>query len=198
MPWINPTLQRWEPSTFKAAHPILGTRDILGAMDFYTRQLGFTLAFRDSPNDPPNYVGYRRNAVELHMQFQFEHEMGTIPLRLLVEDPDPLFNEFRQLRVECTPTGVRDTPGGPASSRSTTWTTMPLPSTRISRARKRRANLRGVTAVHSGTATIPASIKNKRFKVRYRRKFLVPERRGTFWSLVAAACSGEEAANCQV
>jgi catechol 2,3-dioxygenase-like lactoylglutathione lyase family enzyme len=97
---------------FKAAHPILGTRDILRAMDFYTRQLGFTLAFRDSPNDPPNYVGYRRDAVELHMQFQFEHEMGTIRLRWLVEDPDALFNEYRQLGVECTPTGVRDTPWG--------------------------------------------------------------------------------------
>jgi catechol 2,3-dioxygenase-like lactoylglutathione lyase family enzyme len=95
---------------FKAAHPILGTRDILRAMDFYTRQLGFTLAFRDSPNDPPNYVGYRRDAVELHMQFQFEHEMGTIRLRLLVEDPDALFNKYQQLGVECTPTGVRDTP----------------------------------------------------------------------------------------
>jgi hypothetical protein len=42
--------------------------------------------------DPPNYVGFRRDAVELHMQFQFEHEMGTIRLRFLVEDPDALFN----------------------------------------------------------------------------------------------------------
>ena len=97
---------------FKATHPILGTRDIMRAIGFYTRQLGFTLAFRDSPNDPPNYVGYRRDAVELHMQFQYEHEMGTIRLRLLVEDPDTLFNEFRARGVECTPTGVRDTPWG--------------------------------------------------------------------------------------
>ena len=60
---------------FKETHPILGTRDIQRAIEFYTRQLGFELAFGDDA-DPPNYVGFRREAVELHMQFQFEHELG--------------------------------------------------------------------------------------------------------------------------
>jgi catechol 2,3-dioxygenase-like lactoylglutathione lyase family enzyme len=85
---------------FKAIHPILGTRDIERAIAFYVRQLGFKLAFRDNA-EATNYVGFRRDAVELHMQFQFEHEMGTIRLRLLVEDPDALFNEYRQRGVEC-------------------------------------------------------------------------------------------------
>jgi len=57
-----------------------------------------------------NYVGFRRDAVELHMQFQFEHEMGTIRLRFLVEDPDALFNEYRERGVECSASGIRDTP----------------------------------------------------------------------------------------
>jgi catechol 2,3-dioxygenase-like lactoylglutathione lyase family enzyme len=96
---------------FKNTHPILGTRDIQRAIAFYTRQLGFKLAFGDQA-DPPNYVGFRRDAVELHMQFQFEHEMGTIRLRFLVEDPDALFNEYRQRGVECTPSGVGDKPWG--------------------------------------------------------------------------------------
>jgi uncharacterized glyoxalase superfamily protein PhnB len=96
---------------FKATHPILGTRDILPAIGFYTQRLGFKLAFGDN-TDPPNYVGFRRDAVELHMQFQFEHEMGSIRLRFLVEDPDVLFNEFRQRGVECTPNKVQDTPWG--------------------------------------------------------------------------------------
>jgi hypothetical protein len=43
------------------------------------------------------------------MQFQFEHEMGTIRLRFLVEDPDALFEEYRQHAVECTPNSVHDT-----------------------------------------------------------------------------------------
>ena len=96
---------------FKEIHPILGTRDIQRAIDFYTQQLGFKLAFGDKA-DPPNYVGFCRDAVEFHMQFQFEHEMGTIRLRLLVEDPDVLFNEYRQRGVECFPNSVRDTPWG--------------------------------------------------------------------------------------
>ncbi len=96
---------------FKETHPILGTRDIRREIDFYTRQLGFKLAFSDKA-EPPNYVAFRRDAVELHMQFQFAHEMGTIRLRFLVEDPDALFDEYRQRGVECTPTGVQDTPWG--------------------------------------------------------------------------------------
>ena len=98
-------------SMFKMTHPILGTRDIQRAIEFYTQRLGFRLAFGDKTN-PPNYVGFRRDAVELHMQFQFEHEMGTIRLRFLVEDPDALFNEYRERGVQCSASGIRDTPWG--------------------------------------------------------------------------------------
>jgi catechol 2,3-dioxygenase-like lactoylglutathione lyase family enzyme len=96
---------------FKETHPILGTRDIQRAIEFYTQKLGFQLAFEDKA-DPPNYVGFRRDAVELHMQFQFEFELATIRLRFLVEDPDVLFDEYRQRGVECTPNSVHDTPWG--------------------------------------------------------------------------------------
>jgi len=106
---------------FKETHPIIGTRDIRRAIEFYTRQLGFEFAFGDNGH-PPNYVGFRRDAVELHMQFQFEDEMSTIRLRLLVEDPDALFNVYRQRGVECSPNSVRDTPWGRANSRYMTWT----------------------------------------------------------------------------
>ena len=94
---------------FKETHPIIGTRDIQRAMAFYVQQLGFKLAFSDQA-DAPNYVGFRRDAVELHMQFQFEHEMSIIRLRLLVEDPDALFQEYRQRGVDCAPTGIHNTP----------------------------------------------------------------------------------------
>lgn len=96
---------------FKETHPILGTRDIRRAIEFYTRQLGFRLEFEDAA-DPPNYVGFRRDAVELHMQFQFEYEMGAIRLRFLVQDPDALFREYRERGVECFPNSVRNTPWG--------------------------------------------------------------------------------------
>ena len=38
--------------------------------------------------------------------------MGSIRLRFLVENPDALFNEYRQRGVECTPNTVQDTPWG--------------------------------------------------------------------------------------
>jgi catechol 2,3-dioxygenase-like lactoylglutathione lyase family enzyme len=94
---------------FKETNPIIGTRDIRRGIEFYTQQLGFNLHFRDNA-DTPNYVVFRRDAVVLHMQFQFEHEMGTIRLRFLVENPDLLLNEYRQRGVECIP--IRDTPWG--------------------------------------------------------------------------------------
>jgi catechol 2,3-dioxygenase-like lactoylglutathione lyase family enzyme len=100
-----------EPAMFRETHPILGTRDVERAIAFYTWQLGFSLAFKDN-SDQPNYVGFRRDAVELHMQFQYEHEMGTIRLRFLVEDLDTLFDEYRRRGVACTPNGLRDTPWG--------------------------------------------------------------------------------------
>jgi catechol 2,3-dioxygenase-like lactoylglutathione lyase family enzyme len=96
---------------FKEIHPILGTRDIQREIEFYTQKLGFQLVFRDETH-PPNYVGFRRDAVELHMQFQFEYEMGTTRLRFLVENPDALLDEYRQRGVECTSDGVHDTPWG--------------------------------------------------------------------------------------
>jgi catechol 2,3-dioxygenase-like lactoylglutathione lyase family enzyme len=96
---------------FKETHPILGTRNMQRAIGFYTQRLGFVLAFGDKA-EPPNYVGFRRDAVELHMQFQFEHEMGTIRLRFLVTDPDALFHEYRQRGVECSPNGIGDTSWG--------------------------------------------------------------------------------------
>jgi catechol 2,3-dioxygenase-like lactoylglutathione lyase family enzyme len=94
---------------FKETHPIIGTRDIQRAIEFYTRRLGFQLAFKDKA-EQTNYVEFRRDAVELHMQFQFEHEMGTIRLWFLVENQDSLFDEYRQRDVECTASGVHDTP----------------------------------------------------------------------------------------
>jgi catechol 2,3-dioxygenase-like lactoylglutathione lyase family enzyme len=86
---------------FRRTHPIIGTRDIKRAIEFYTGRLGFQLAFQDN-TDTPNYVGFRRDQVELHMQFQYEHEMSTIRLRFLVDDPDSLHRiSTARRRVQC-------------------------------------------------------------------------------------------------
>jgi catechol 2,3-dioxygenase-like lactoylglutathione lyase family enzyme len=98
-------------ATFAQVQPILGTRDLEKAIQFYVDRLGFTLAFRDG-SIPTNYVGFRRDGVELHMQFQYEHEMGTIRLRLVVDDPDALYEEYKSKDVFHEGTQVKDTPWG--------------------------------------------------------------------------------------
>ncbi len=94
---------------FMQTHPIIGTRDIKRAIDFYTRELGFELVFADHAVDP-NYVGFRRNEVEVHMQFQYEHEMREIRLRFLVDDPDRLYSEYQTRGVAISDAGIRNTP----------------------------------------------------------------------------------------
>jgi hypothetical protein len=41
-------------NVFKETHPILGTRDIQRAIEFYIQKLGFYLAFRDNADSPCN------------------------------------------------------------------------------------------------------------------------------------------------
>jgi catechol 2,3-dioxygenase-like lactoylglutathione lyase family enzyme len=98
-------------ATFGQVQPILGTRDLEKAICFYVDRLGFALAFRDG-SVPTNYVGLRRDRVELHMQFQYEHEMGTTRLRIVVDDPDALYEEYSDKHVFYEGTRLTDTPWG--------------------------------------------------------------------------------------
>ena len=74
-------------SNVQRAVPFFWVRSIEESVRFYVDRLGFTLAFGD-PSIPVNYVGLRRDTVEFHMQFQYEHEMGTTRVRFVVDDPD--------------------------------------------------------------------------------------------------------------
>jgi uncharacterized glyoxalase superfamily protein PhnB len=79
--------------------PVLPARDVGEAVRFYVEQLGFELVFQDSDDDP-QYAGVRRGAVDLHVQFQFERDFkagtaGQAMLRLVVDDPDALFQEYK-------------------------------------------------------------------------------------------------------
>ena len=95
---------------FQSLHPIVGTRDLEQAIAFYTTRLGFAVAFRDGAT-PTNYAGLRRDSVEVHMQFQYEHEMSAIRLRFRVSDPDALVAEFKAKQLEIQ-NDIRDTPWG--------------------------------------------------------------------------------------
>ena len=91
--------------------PILGTRDLAAAVQFYTDRLGFGLSFGD-PTVEVGYVGLRRDNVELHLQFQYEHEMTTTRLRIVVDDPDALFAEYEDQDVFHAGTRLADTAWG--------------------------------------------------------------------------------------
>jgi len=98
-----------QSAKFAQVQPILGSRDVAKAVAFYVDRLGFTLAFGD-PSVQVTYVGLRRDNVDLHMQFQYEHEMGTTRLRLLVDNPDALYAEYQAKGVLHEGARLADTP----------------------------------------------------------------------------------------
>jgi catechol 2,3-dioxygenase-like lactoylglutathione lyase family enzyme len=92
----------------KEIQPILGTRDFERAIRFYTDRLSFTLAF----SHDNNYAGLRRDEIELHLQFQYEHEMQTTRLRIVVDDTDTLFAEYKTKGVFHDKTELASKPWG--------------------------------------------------------------------------------------
>ena len=101
---------------FKDAIPILDVHDVNAALRFYVERLGFEVEFRYAEN-PDNYAGVRRDDVHLHMQWQHEEHFknGTarrLRVRLIVNDPDALFEEFRGKGLLDEETHVRDTRWG--------------------------------------------------------------------------------------
>lgn len=99
---------------FRAVHPILPAPNVEEALRYYMDKLGFQLAFRD-PSDPDNYVGIRRDAVELHIQWQSAEGMrlsGGMQLRFYVENPGELFDEFREQGVLHPNSSLKETPWG--------------------------------------------------------------------------------------
>src|SRR5579872_6673193 len=104
-------------ATFKDVQPVLPVRDVDRSVRFYVECLGFRLAFRDRPGPDANYVGLRRDGVELHLQWHDEAdfkgvEAGTLMLRFAVEGPDTLFGEYKDKGVFHERTRLTDTPWG--------------------------------------------------------------------------------------
>jgi catechol 2,3-dioxygenase-like lactoylglutathione lyase family enzyme len=101
---------------FKDVIPILDVRDVEKALRFYVERLGFQIEFRYE-EQPDNYAGVRRDGVCLHMQWQHEEEFekgtaGRLRVRVAVDDPDVLFEEYRNKGVLDEGIHVRDTVWG--------------------------------------------------------------------------------------
>ena len=102
-----------EIAQLKNAIPILDVRDINRALSYYVERLGFEVEFRYEA-DPSNYAGVIRDGVRLHMQWQHEDEFkkgtaGRLRVRIQVDNPDALFDEYRSKGVLSEGTEVRDT-----------------------------------------------------------------------------------------
>ena len=101
---------------FNDVVPILDVRNISEALRYYVERLGFQVLFRHA-DDPDNYAGVTRDAVCLHMQWQHQEHFekgtaGRIRVRIMVDDPDALLDEYRSRGVLDDKTQVRDTGWG--------------------------------------------------------------------------------------
>jgi catechol 2,3-dioxygenase-like lactoylglutathione lyase family enzyme len=97
--------------------PVLPVRLMSESLRFYTEKLGFRVAFGDASQSEPNYIGPRRDDIEIHLQFQFEEDFtkgtaGVAFLRIEVDNPDALFEEFRSSGVLRVGNVVSDTAWG--------------------------------------------------------------------------------------
>src|SRR5882724_907756 len=99
---------------FKEVNPVLPSHDVEKSLRYYVERLGFRLAFGAPSN---NYVGVRRDGVELHLQWQRDEDFqagtaGQCMLRFIVDDPDALFEEYKDKSVFHEGTSLKDTTWG--------------------------------------------------------------------------------------
>ena len=110
-------------ATFRQVPAHSWDADIEKSIAFYIDRLGFALKFRDG-SSPTNYVGFLRDRVELHMQFQYPHEMGTVRLRISWTIPTRFARNIETKTSSPTNPPITS-PGARENSPSTTPTAMP-------------------------------------------------------------------------
>jgi catechol 2,3-dioxygenase-like lactoylglutathione lyase family enzyme len=96
-----------------SVHPVLEVGDTRRSIGWYCEAMGFEVAF-DDREDPPGYVGLRRDGVEIHMQSHPEPGWagGGCAYRFLVDDPDSLLAEFRARSSIFAEVDLKDTTWG--------------------------------------------------------------------------------------
>ena len=109
----------WRPMTLPAVpqvqceqhHPILSVTDVLSAVDFYTKALGFQLGF--TWGNPPSMAGVDLGGVSIHLTQGTPNPKGC-SVYFVVGDADELFEFQRANGVEIVtqpedrPWGLRD------------------------------------------------------------------------------------------
>ncbi len=98
----------------EAVNPVLPSRDVRAAIEFYVTRLGFTLLGQDRPTDP-RYAVLGRDGVEVHIQWHDPAEWAAVErpmLRFVVPAVQELFEEYRDKGVFHERTAMRETPWG--------------------------------------------------------------------------------------
>lgn len=98
----------------RAVHPVLPSKDVQAAIDFYVQRLGFKLLGQDSKSSP-RYAVIGRDGVELHIQWHDPNEWSAVErpmLRFFVPAVDALFDEYEDKGVFHARTALRDTEWG--------------------------------------------------------------------------------------
>jgi catechol 2,3-dioxygenase-like lactoylglutathione lyase family enzyme len=83
-------------ASLEGVHPVLMSKDVAASVQFYTR-LGFDLLFLDNSSEP-RYAVMRREAAELHFQWQaleqWSYPIDRPSYRFKVSDVDALYQDF--------------------------------------------------------------------------------------------------------
>ena len=94
-------------------HPVLPVQNVLAALFFYVNKLGFEIAFADDPKEP-TYAGVKRDGIEIHLQWhdakEWETTVDRSMLRIVTQNIEILFNEFKGKDVFHESTSLKNTP----------------------------------------------------------------------------------------
>jgi catechol 2,3-dioxygenase-like lactoylglutathione lyase family enzyme len=103
-----------DAATFSEVQPILGTRDVAKAVRFYVDRLGFALAFRraNQRGELRQPAARQRRAAHA-VSVRARNGNDKAPhCRIVVDDPDALYAEYKDKDVFCEGTRLADTPWG--------------------------------------------------------------------------------------
>jgi len=93
-------------------HPILPVQNVVEALTFYVKKLGFKIAFADDSKNP-TYAGIRRDGIEIHLQWhdakEWEVGFNTPMLRIVTEHIENLYEEYKYRQVFHENTKLRET-----------------------------------------------------------------------------------------
>lgn len=98
----------------QAVHPVLPSRNVAAAIEYYVTRLGFSLEFQDAESEP-RYAVLRRDNVVFHVQWHDPVEWKAVErpmLRFVVSDVQVLFDEFKDKQVFHQNTALRETDWG--------------------------------------------------------------------------------------